>query len=139
MLLPNCHFFVVTILSLPNCHFYDVTNLSLPHYHFFVVTNLALPNCHFCEVYQIVITKLTLPKICPSSNHIFPSTVQWPGGEVPLSSQSVSESSIVWNRLVQSSTPGVTWSLEYFQRRFCYLRLQSCFWFFAGSAMRFSW
>ena len=69
MLLPNCHFFVVTILSLPNCHFFVVTKLLLPNGHFFVVTKLSLFCCYqfvltklsFLWAYQIVITKLSLP------------------------------------------------------------------------------
>ena len=40
---------------------------------------------------------------------------------------SVSESSIVWNRLVQSSTPGVTWSLEFSLRGFCFLHSKALF------------
>ena len=58
-LLPICHFFVVTNLSLPNCHFCELTKLSLSNCHYQIVT---LPNC----CYQIVITKLALPKIRPS-------------------------------------------------------------------------
>ena len=54
ILLPNCHFFVVTNLSLPNCHFCELTKLPLPNCRYQIVT---LPNCH----YQIVITELSLP------------------------------------------------------------------------------
>ena len=82
MLLPKCHFFVVTILSLPNCHFLVVTKMLLPNCHFFVdFTILLFPNCHFCELtklspYQIVITKLSLPnclyQIDITKNYIIP-------------------------------------------------------------------
>ena len=46
----------------PNCHYQIVT--------FYDVTKMSLQNCHFSEFtklspYQIVITKLTLPKIRP--------------------------------------------------------------------------
>ena len=91
--LPNCHFqnvtfqvvikSVITKLLVPNCHFHNVTKLSLRNCLF----KLSLPNCHFCELtklsvvtlpswhYQIVITKLTLRKIRPSSNVRFTSVI----------------------------------------------------------------
>ena len=57
--LPNCHFFAVTNFSLSNCLFCELTKLSLPNCCYQIVT---LSNCH----YQIVITKLSSPKIRPS-------------------------------------------------------------------------
>ena len=69
------------------------------------------------------------------SDHILPSLVKRPGKKVPLLSQGVSESPVVWNRLVPSSTSGVTWSPECSKIGLCCLLLWSSFWYSVG----FSW
>ena len=53
------------------------------------------------------------------SNYILPSSIQRPGRKVSPLSQGVSETLIIWNRLVPPSTSGFTWSLECSQRGFC--------------------
>ena len=67
--LPNCHFFVVTklsLFSLANCHYKIVTFMFLPVRHYqIVITKLSLPSCHHTKLvlqnchYQIVVTKLS--------------------------------------------------------------------------------
>ena len=77
----KCHYQIVTCelnkLSLPNCR-YQIVDSKLSHYQI-VITKMSLPKCHNqifitklsipkCP-YQIVISKLSFPKICPSQDH----------------------------------------------------------------------
>ena len=56
----KCHYQIVTCelnkLSLPNCR-YQIVDSKLSHYQI-VITKMSLPKCHN----QIVITKLSIPK-----------------------------------------------------------------------------
>ena len=79
-------------MSLPNCH----------------LTKLSLPNCH----YQIVITKLTLPKIRPVYIGSWPNIIHWKSNLKSYFSNFVvslvkkfseSETKSTWNRILQGN------------------------------------